>query len=112
MKKLAIVALVLVAMSFVGCGLNSQLVGTWERTWKTAGIEYGDRYEFKAGGDFTYTYFVGEDDLDGYSGTWSAKGDQLTLVVNDVESTGKVEVNGDEMYMYYTDELYFTYTKK
>lgn len=112
MKKLAIVALVLVALSFVGCGLNSQLIGTWERTWKVAGVEYGDRYEFKAGGEFVYTYFVGEKDLEGYSGTWSADGDQLTLVHNGVEATGKVEVNGDEMYMYYTDSLYFTYTKK
>ena len=112
MKKLAIVALVLVAMSFVGCGLSSQLIGTWERTWTTAGLEYGDRYEFKANGDFTYSYFYGDEDLDGYSGTWSADGDQLTLVVNGEEATGKVEVDGDTMKMYYTDDLYFTYTKK
>lgn len=112
MKKLAIVALVLVAMSFVGCGLNSQLIGTWERTWSTSGLEYGDRYEFKRGGEFVYSWFVDGEDMPGYSGTWSAEGDQLTLVVDGEESTGKVEVNGDEMYMYYTDELYFTYTKK
>lgn len=112
MKKLAIVALVLVAMSFVGCGLSSQLIGTWERSWETAGKEYGDRYEFKRGGDFVYTYFVGEEDVDGYSGTWSAEDDQLTLVVGGESATGKVEVDGDTMKMYYTDELYFTYTKK
>ena len=112
MKKLAIVALVLVAMSFVGCGLNSQLIGTWERTYETSGKEYGERYEFKRGGDFVYTWFYGEEELDGYEGTWSAEDDQLTLVIGGVESTGKVEVNGDEMYMYYDEDSYLTFTKK
>ena len=91
MKKLAVVALALViAMSFVGCGLANQLVGTkWEN--KVIGDYYGydvtatHSLEFKEDNKVVEIYSIWANDLayevDGgtYTGTWTVDGEELTL---------------------------------
>ncbi len=120
MKKLAIVALVLVAMSFVGCGLNSQLIGTWEREW--ADGAQGDSWEFKRNNECVYSYYV-NGNLSGSTTTydWVVEEDIVTLSILGVEIYEfRVDITGSEMKMYYLfdddeeteDDFYWTYTKK
>ena len=117
MKKLAVVALALViAMSFVGCGLANQLEGTkWEirETEEEMGIKVSAvfAWEFKADDVFVESlsyefdlpaeYEGMEDEFASYlpsdsvaTGTWSASGDQLTL---SGYGTVTAEIDGDKL---------------
>ncbi len=117
MKKLAIVALVLVALSFVGCGVPAELLGTWERDW---GVQ-GDSWEFKANKEVVYTYYINGEVSDTLTYDYVVDGDVLTLSLLDVEIyTWRYDVEGNELKLYYLfdddeeteDDLYWTYTKK
>jgi hypothetical protein len=103
MKKLAVVALALViAMSFVGCGLANQLEGTkWEYkvTAEDSGVKVSSvlAWEFKADNVFVesmsfefdipaeYKDFIDEEDLayaypsTSVTGTWSVDGGELII---------------------------------
>ena len=133
MKKLAVVALALViAMSFVGCGLANQLEGTkWEMkvTAEEMGIKVTTVYawEFKADDVFVETvnfefdlpaeYEDMEDEIaeelayyypsSSVTGTWSVDGDQLTL---SGYGTVTAEIDGDKLTVTnkYGDSLVFT----
>lgn len=102
MKKLAVVALALViAMSFVGCGLASQLLGTkWEIRDED---DYFTAMEFKA--DDEVVMSVGYDNVTSYSakGTWTVDGDELTVSVAGVTYTAIAEIDGDKLTLDYSN---------
>lgn len=110
MKKLAIVALALVlAMTFVGCGVPAELLGTWERDWGGQ----GDSWEFKANKEVVYTYYVGDVVSSTITYDYVADGDVVTISRNNVEIyKWNYEVDGDKLKFYQGGVLLFTYTKK
>lgn len=110
MKKLAIVALALVlAMTFVGCGVPAELLGTWERDWGSQ----GDSWEFKANKEVVYTYYVGDVVSSSITYDYVVDGDVVTISRNSVEIyKWNYEVNGDKLKFYQGGVLLFTYTKK
>ena len=90
MKKGIAIALALVMVLFVGCGLASQLSGTkWEirasETYEGMTIESVVTYDFQKGGDFVMSLgvFVGgvSASSQSYSGSWVVAGDELTINV-------------------------------
>ena len=113
MKKLAIVALVLVAMSFVGCGMPSELLGTWERTWYDG--KQGESWEFKANKEVVYSYLVNGAVSETITYDCVVDGDIITLSLLEVELVDyRYEVNGDELSLYWasSDVLQGKYKKK
>ena len=111
MKKLAVVAFALViAMSFVGCGLANQLLGTkWEirETMEYEGISmsYFVSFEFKADNVFVLSEGAEvEGEVESYSveGTWSVEGDKLTMEIAGSVWECTVEIDGDTLTL--TDE--------
>ena len=113
MKKLAIVALVLVAMSFVGCGMPSELIGTWERTWYDGA--QGESWEFKSNNEVVYTYYVNGNVSKTVTYDCVVDGDVITLSYLEVEIYNfRYEVNGDELSLYWasSDALQGKYKKK
>lgn len=85
MKKLAIVALALVlAMAFVGCGLNSPLIGDWDLKYSSG----FSRLSFKADGVVTYVDYPTNDISapgNDFEGTWVAD-DAVSSVTIDGEN--------------------------
>lgn len=113
MKKLAIVALVLVAMSFVGCGMPSELIGTWERTWNNG--KSAESWEFKSNNEVVYSYSVNGAVSDTITYDCVVDGDIITLSVLDVDMFEfRYEVNGDELSLYWStsNALQGKYKKK
>ena len=111
MKKLAIVALVLVALSFVGCGVPAELLGTWEREWYDGA--QGESWEFKANKEVVYTYYINGETSSTLTYDYVVDGDVVTLSLLDVEIySWRYEVEGNELKLYYLDDLCWTYTKK
>jgi hypothetical protein len=111
MKKLAVVAFALViAMSFVGCGLANQLSGTkWEirETVEYEGIpmSYFVSFEFKADNEFVLTEgaeAAGEVESYSLTGTWSVEGDKLTMEIAGSVMECTAEIDGDTLTL--TDE--------
>ena len=111
MKKLAIVALVLVALSFVGCGVPAELLGTWERDWGNG--TQSESWEFKANKEVVYTYYINGETSSTLTYDYVVDGDVVTLSLLDVEIySWRYEVEGNELKLYYLDDLCWTYTKK
>lgn len=101
MKKLAVVALALViAMSFVGCGLFNQLLGTkWEQVQEDGSLFA----EFKAKNVLIWSFEYNDlydEDYESFSieGTWSVEGNVLTMQVYDDEVwVYTYEIEGDTL---------------
>lgn len=101
MKKFAVVALALViAMSFVGCGLATQLLGTkWEQVQDDGSLFV----EFKLNNVLVWSFEYNDlydDEYESFSieGTWSVEGDVLTMQVYDDEvKEYTVEIDGDTL---------------
>ena len=101
MKKLAVVALALViAMSFVGCGLANQLLGT---KWEQVQSEGSLFIEFKANDVLVWSYeynelYDGMYESSSVEGTWTVEGNVLTMQVYDDEVMEyTVEIDGDTL---------------
>jgi hypothetical protein len=111
MKKLAIVALVLVALSFVGCGVPAELLGTWERDWGNGA--QGESYEFKANKEVVYTYYINGETSSTATYDYVVDGDVVTLSLLGVEfRSWRYEVEGNVLKLYYTDDLFLEFTRK
>ena len=115
MKKLAVVALALViAMSFVGCGLANQLLGTkWEQKQADGSLFV----EFKAN-DVLVWSFEYDEIYDGvyesYSveGTWTVDGDELTMKVKGLDvMVYTAEIDGDTLKLSGADGWYAELTR-
>ena len=109
MKKLAVVALALViAMSFVGCGLASQLEGTkWEQKQDDGSLFV----EFKANDVLVWSFEYDDDvSYDSYSveGTWTVDGDELTI---SEYGTATAEIDGDTLKLSGADDWYAELTR-
>lgn len=50
-RLVSLVAALVMVMSLVACGSNSEFVGTWECTTEANGQSITTRYEFKSNGD-------------------------------------------------------------
>ena len=113
MKKLAIVALVLVAMSFVGCGMPLELRGTWERTWNDG--KQAESWEFKSNSEVVYSYSVNGAVSDTITYDCVVDGDVITLSLLGVKLVDyRYVVSGDELSLYWAsnDVLQGVYKKK
>ena len=101
MKKLAVVALALViAMSFVGCGLATQLLGTkWEQVQDRGSLFVEFKLNNVLGWSFEYNDLYDDKyESSSIEGTWSVEGDVLTMQVYDDEVMEyTVEIDGDTL---------------
>ena len=105
MKKGIAIALALVMVLFVGCGLENQLSGTkWEirasETYEGMTIESVVTYDFQKDGDFVMSLgvFVGgvSAESQSYSGSWVVDGDELTI---------KLTVEGESYVGYFIADI-------
>ena len=113
MKKLAVVALALViAMSFVGCGLANQLLGT---KWAQKQADGSLFVEFKANDVLVWSFEYDDDvSYDSYSveGTWTVDGDELTMKVEGLDvMVYTVEIDGDTLKLSGADGWYAELTR-
>ncbi len=118
MKKLAIVALALVlAMTFVGCGVTAQVLGDW----KEEGTGWYTNLSFKADKTCSYEYFTYNVQTEeyvktsSYSGEWVAEGaDQITIsgdkMFSSLKGTWNVSVEDNKLVLE-NDSKKHTFTK-
>ena len=102
-KTVAILLIAVMALSFVACSLKSKIVGTWKVTDSTDQSSNNMVMTFSRDGKLT---------IEGiFNGTYSVKGDKVTIRVLGEEETYKASINGDTMTWKGEDET-LTFTKQ